>query len=133
MKLVNLTPHAVSVFDHASAQLLKRAGDMDEFRALLAKHPPLLRLPSSGMARVDVERVLVDALRLPEGVIPIYRSQFTSRVHDLPDPQPGVRYVVSAIVLRACPERSDLLVPVEGVRDPHGRIVGCTGFDVREG
>jgi hypothetical protein len=131
-ELVNLTSHPVSVFDQETASALRRARSVYEFYELLRARPPLLQLPARGLARVDVERVLVDLLRFEGGVVPIYRATFARVVHDLPPPAPDTRYIVSAIAMRACPYRTDLLVPVEGVRDPAGRIVGCAGFDVRE-
>jgi hypothetical protein len=46
------------------------------------------------------------------------------------DPQPGVYLVVSQIVVRACGGRSDLLVPVDLVRNPAGGVIGCRRFAV---
>lgn len=61
--------------------------------------------PSEGLARVD---------GLPLG-----------EVVGLPAPVRGVRYVVSILVAERLPDRDDLLVPGEQVRDAAGRIVGC--------
>ena len=49
-------------------------------------------------------------------------------VEGLPDPQPGVYYIVSGLVLAAAPNRPDLLAPGQPVRDAEGRIVGCKGW-----
>jgi len=39
--------------------------------------------------------------------------------------EPDVYYIVSQLVKSALPDRDDLLVPAEVVRDETGRIVGC--------
>lgn len=62
-------------------------------------------LPSEGIARVD---------GLPLGP-----------VVGLPNPRPGTLYVVSVIVAERLPERDDLRVPGEQIRDEQGRIIGC--------
>jgi hypothetical protein len=70
----------------------------------------------------------------PTGVLPgwgveVGRMRY-GRAHDLPDPQPGVYLVVSQIVARACGGRSDLLVPIDLVRNPAGDVIGCRRFAV---
>lgn len=45
-------------------------------------------------------------------------------VEDLPGPEPGVVYVVSQLVVRAHPERTDLAFPAGLVRDDEGTIIG---------
>ncbi len=42
----------------------------------------------------------------------------------LPDPAPGVVYVVSQLVVNACPERDDLVFPAGLLRNEHGDITG---------
>jgi hypothetical protein len=39
-----------------------------------------------------------------------------------------VFYIVSSLVAAACPERTDLLVPGNAVRDADGKIIGCKCF-----
>lgn len=56
--------------------------------------------------------------------IPITESQF-GEVEDLPDQTEGQLLVVSRLVLSACPDRKDLLVPNELARDENGRIIGA--------
>lgn len=43
----------------------------------------------------------------------------------LPDFSEGTYYIVSQLIKSALPERKDLLVPAEVVRDGKGQIVGC--------
>lgn len=43
----------------------------------------------------------------------------------LPPERENVCYIVSNVVKDACPDRRDLLVPSEQVRDAKGRVIGC--------
>jgi hypothetical protein len=49
-------------------------------------------------------------------------------VIDLPDPRPGVFYIVSAIVLMAAPQRTDIFAPGPLIRTAEGHIIGCRGL-----
>jgi hypothetical protein len=62
--------------------------------------------------------------------VPTFRRDF-GEVVDLPAPQPGTVYIVSALVADACPDRGDLVSPGELVRNDAGQPVGCRGFIVR--
>lgn len=55
--------------------------------------------------------------------IPIYSRKFKSI--NLPKEEEGTYYLVSGYVQDAYPERKDLLVPADFVRDENGRIIGC--------
>lgn len=46
------------------------------------------------------------------------------KVENLPEPQEGVVYVVSALVAQAVPDREDVFIPDDTVRDEQGRIIG---------
>lgn len=63
------------------------------------------------------------------GDIPLSKSKF-GEVENLPEPKNHTRYIVSRMVMEACPERSDLLVPGECVRDEEGRIIGCKSLSI---
>lgn len=59
------------------------------------------------------------------GGIPITSTSF-GKVEGLPqEEKEGVYYIVSRLVMQACPNRRDLLVPNELQRDEQGRIIGC--------
>lgn len=132
MKLVNLTPHNVVIIDDA--------GDVGKVVA---------RFPSEGEARVSVEMTPSQSL-VVEGVevdltvgnttipatvpavvndvlVDVVRREF-GEVVGLPDPHPDKMFIVSSIVMSACPGRDDLLAPDtspdSAVRDDDGRIVG---------
>lgn len=78
----------------------------------------------------------------PSGILPRVSSSFTTfsddvcevvygQVEGLPEPVAGTYYIVSAMVLAACKDRSDLVAPATGhpacVRE-NGRIVSVPGF-----
>jgi hypothetical protein len=52
-------------------------------------------------------------------------------VTGLPDATDFRRYIVSQIVADALPDRDDLLVPHDIIRDAAGQVVGCRGFSTR--
>lgn len=105
IRFVNLTPHVVMV--------------LGEFGELLAG------IQATGeVARVEVKHSPTgECLR----GVPLL-VQETGEVVGLPDPEPGVWYVVSALVRLAVPERDDVLSPGPLVRDEHGRPTGCRGL-----
>ena len=105
MKIINLTPHSVSI--------LKPDGT------------PLDLAPSGQVARVSTR--VQDAGQL-DG-IPVVQQTFGD-VAGLPDPQDGVAYLVSGLVLsavKAAGGRPDVFAPDtspdSAVRDDGGRIV----------
>ena len=110
MKLINLTPHEVTIYDES--------GNVR------------LRIPPSGqVARVKPVQVKVGEVN----GIPVFKTEFFE-VEGLPDPQPNTIYIVSLLVLQACPHRKDLVAPDTSpsgaVRDSEGRIIGTRGFQV---
>jgi hypothetical protein len=48
----------------------------------------------------------------------------------LPNYSEGTWYIVSQLVKSALPERKDLLVPAEVVRDASGNILGCMSLGI---
>jgi len=64
-----------------------------------------------------------------EGV-PLVTQKFGEPV-GLPEYVEGTWLVVSALVLSALPERKDLCVPADLVRDANGAIIGCRALQVR--
>lgn len=63
------------------------------------------------------------------GDIPLSENKF-GEVENLPEPKKGTRYLVSRMVMEACPKRHDLLVPGECVRDEEGKIIGCKSLSI---
>lgn len=62
-------------------------------------------------------------------VFPQSRS-YSGKPSGSPEYDPDTVYIVSAFVKSALPDRADLVVPSDPVRDPDGRIIGCRAFGV---
>ena len=106
MKLVNLTPHALNLMP----------GGPDG---------PTVTIPPSGqVARCATSRVQVDTITVDGVTIPVNRTRF-GQVSDLPDPQPDTIYIVSSLVAQAVPDRQDVFIVDDAVRDDQGRIIGA--------
>ena len=106
MNIINLTPHAIT---------------------LMPKGPdgPSVTIPPSGqVARCAVDRVQVDTVTVDGITVPVNQTRF-GEVSDLPDPRPDTIYVVSALVAQAVPDRQDVFIVDDAVRDDQGRIIGA--------
>lgn len=101
MTFINCTPHPITLL-----------GSDNEVIISLSKGEVVPRL-SQSTKQVDVV----------EGVS-ITETSF-GEIQDLPEPKEGVLLIVSRLVLTACPNRKDLVVPNELVRDSDGNIKGC--------
>jgi hypothetical protein len=102
MKIVNLTPHAVNIADEAGT--------------VIRTIPPTA--PSARAAAKGVTGEPVDGVPFVERVF--------GAVENLPAPDGETVYIVSEIVIAACPERHDLVRLEMGcscVRDAEGKIV----------
>ncbi|MHC1589316.1 MAG: hypothetical protein ACXQS1_05835 [Methermicoccaceae archaeon] len=109
MKLVNLTPHAITVVQNGKTLEIP---------------------PSDRVARVDVRQTVVGHVN----GIPIVKSEF-GEIAGLPEPQQGVVYICSTMVAQAAAKkmRIDVLAPDTGptaIRDESGRIVAVRRFQI---
>lgn len=105
MVIRNLTPHDITICD--------RSGKVVRV------------IPSSGIVRLTAkiaDYLEVDGIRItktcygdPEG---------------LPEFRDDTYYIVSQLVKSALPNRKDLLVPTEMVRDERGNILGCQSLGI---
>lgn len=93
--IVNLTPHDVDIVDGPT-------------------------IPSSGVCRLSVTTERVGSV---DG-IPAVRTVYGD-VKGLPDPVDGTVFIVSSLVASRVPDRHDVAVPADFVRDDSGRILGC--------
>ncbi|WP_414039306.1 hypothetical protein ACJU26_08745 [Acidithiobacillus sp. M4-SHS-6] len=108
LRLVNLTPHAISVRDVVGAELFSIA-------------------PSGAVARVSTTVEVVGAVY---GVASIVRTVYGD-VEGIPAPVAGTFYVTSSLVAQAA-HREDVIAPNTGptaVRE-NGQVVGVRGFQV---
>lgn len=106
-KIINLTPHALTFLDDANNVVLT--------------------VPSSGVARAAQTRVHVHDVDVGGVSLPVCRSTYGA-VEGLLEMQDGVIYVVSALTAQACPDRADVYITDDPVRDEAGRIIGCRGI-----
>lgn len=108
MKIVNLTPHDVVIFD-----------DKGEVIKTYPKSGKVARIQDSVTIKGDIDGVPVGSITYGDAI-------------DLPKPQDGVYYIVSLVVRQALPHRKDLISPDTSpagvVRDDQGRILGTTRF-----
>jgi len=104
MRLINKCPHKLKLYDEAGRLVAE----------LPPEHPP---------TRVAVRREKVG--ETPEGV-PIFSTTYHS-LDGVPPKVEGVAYVVSGLVVSACPEREDFYQPGELLRDSQGNVVGAVG------
>lgn len=111
IKLVNLTPHTLNIYDTKGEKLL-------------------LTLPPSGqIARYAMETNLAEEIKVGLVVVPLLEEN-GGEVEDLPKPKAGIIYVVSASVRQVLPKRVDIVSPGELIRDQDGRPIGCKGLIV---
>jgi len=102
MTIVNKTPHAVNIINEDNK---------------------LVRTYEKGDSQIRLAVKIVQDEPLVDGT-PTSRTNF-GEPKGLPDFQEGIFYIVSQLVKSALPERTDLLVPAEVVRDGNGSIIGC--------
>jgi len=106
MRIVNLTPHPLNMMPEGP-------------------DGPTVTIPPSGqVARCATSRVQVDAVTVDGITVPVNQTRF-GEVTGLPDPQPDTIYVVSALVAQAVPDRPDVFIVDDAVRDDQGRIIGA--------
>lgn len=102
MTIVNKTPHAVNIVD---------------------QNGQVVRTYEKGDSQIRLAVNTVQDTPLADGT-PTSRTNF-GEPEGLSDFQEGTFYIVSQLVKSALPDRTDLLVPAEVVRDEKGNIIGC--------
>ncbi len=113
MRLVNLTPHMISILVNNE----------------------ILLVPAQGkIARVATKKELISTLLVDNVSIPVFATTFGEVELTSPDgsinepfpaPEKGTLYIVSSIVKNAMMDRENILVPTDFVRDDRGNIIGC--------
>jgi len=102
MTVINKTPHAIHIVDE-NDQVVRTYEKED------------------GQIRLAVQKIKDDPLS--DGT-PTSITKF-GQPEGLPEFRKETFYIVSQLVKSALPDRTDLLVPAEVVRDEKGNIVGC--------
>lgn len=100
MTIINLTPHSINFLDESN-------------------HPVLTVEPSGTIARAKQTRTLCGTI----AGIPVNQCAYGT-VQGLPEPAKETIYIVSAIAAQACPERQDVYIVDDSVRNKDGRIIG---------
>jgi hypothetical protein len=108
MRLVNLTPHPVTLFHGDHRRVLPVGG-------------PFARVTRTVVGEADHEVHGLGAVRLVDVVA-------GADVAELPPPTPGVGYVVAQLTALASPDRDDLYFPWDEVRDGSGKLLGVRGL-----
>ena len=103
-RIINLTPHTITF--------------VDDVGNIVLTVEPLGQVARCAASRVQVDTVTVDGI-----AIPVNRTQF-GEVTGLPEPQEGTIYIVSSLTAQAVPEREDVFIVDDSVRDEQGRIIG---------
>lgn len=104
--IINLTPHSLNI---------------------VTTDGNIVDLPSSGVARVASNKVMIGSVN----GVGLYQEQYGD-VEGLPSKYEDLNafYVVSRLVANAVPDREDLLVPGELIRNDEGQVIGCRGLVV---
>ena len=104
---INKTPHVIRII-----------GNDDEVKTIF---------PSQGSVRLEQE--MVDNGTLED--IPLFKTTF-GEVKGLPEESvsQSVFYIVSKTVKDRLPERFDLVIVANTVRNSKGEIIGCRGFSL---
>ena len=105
IKIVNLTPHKITFIG-------------DKGRLGID--------PSGTIARVSAKVKETGHIYVTKfGIsIPITETTY-GEVEGLPDPVDDTIYIVSSLVAQRVPDRKDVFIPNESVRDENGHIIGC--------
>lgn len=110
--IVNCTPHELNIHVELGSAHLSRTLTI----------APSGIVPRARTSQRAVGHVLVEGVE-----VPVHQTAY-GEVYDLPEERPDTWLVVSLLVAQACPQRRDLLIPGEAIRDAEGRIVGCRGL-----
>ena len=103
--IINLTPHSITF--------------MTPEKDVLA-----IIEPSGSITRVSAKTETTGSIVFNGSAIPVSETVF-GEVEGLPDPKDGTIFVVSSLVASRVPERTDVFIPAESVRDEAGRIIGA--------
>lgn len=108
MKIINLTPHAITLVDPQTKEVIQTwpKGEI----------VPRLKTETKQIGMVNSR-------------IPLTQTTF-GQCEGLPEAKVGTLLIVSMLVRGAFPDRVDLISPNGLVRDEEGRIIGCSSFAV---
>lgn len=108
IKLVNLTPHTINIF-----------GEDGKLKFVIEKDKNMA-VPRCSQSQVKVGEI---------NGAPIYKMEFGA-VEDLPPVEDGTLYIISRMVITACPDRRDLVSPGPLLRNEAGQPIGAIGLSI---
>lgn len=85
--------------------------------------------PHGTMARRQEATTRLGDLDIDGHVVPLVHQELGELV-GLPDPEPGVVYVVSRLAALACPERNDVVYPAGEIHDDRGQLVAVKSLGI---
>lgn len=100
-RFINLTPHVVSIYNRDNEVMVRFA-------------------PEDVPARCSFQTVVIDDI---DG-IPVSMNVYSDIKGLLPERE-DTCYIVSRMIAERCPNRHDLYVPNDMVRDEMGNPIGC--------
>ena len=106
----NYTPHPIRIIKVNSNDLITE---------LVATFPP-----EKVSVRLEQKTLQAGYINTFGAKIPITKTEF-GKAENLPEPKDGVYLIVSRLIKTAYPNREDLLVPNEIVRDEEGKTIGA--------
>lgn len=128
MDLVNLTPHAVVLYERGACE---EVGGKLVLKNKSARG--FVSIPSSGLSRVRLGEEDHGAIKIGKRFVPLTKMEYGEPV-GLPEKRENTMFIVSAITATAAAksgrETDDLLIPAGVVRDERGIVIGCTKFAV---
>jgi hypothetical protein len=101
VEVVNLTPHTINIM---------RGNELGGNIAI----------PSSGVARASTEKKQTGDICH----IPVNQNSYGA-VEGLPKQKDGIIYIVSALTAQAVPQRQDVYIVDDAVRNEKGQVMGC--------
>ena len=123
MKIVNLTPHDITVY--ASSDVVPAGGK--DFVLARRNAEPVYRFPSSGCTKGTAREVAYQNVMGIPVLSTVYRDP-----EGVPPYKEGVMLIVSSITAQACRNAGrrtdDLLMAARKVRNESGRVIGCVAF-----
>lgn len=117
IKVVNLTPHPITIYNRDGTEVVGEI-PMSDFVA---------RVDTSATISYPVTLELTDGSTL-DNIPLLYQERDV--LTELPEPEEGVYYIVSAMVMDTFPDREDLIMVnttndrLGSIKDERGRVIG---------
>lgn len=118
--IINLTPHTVTMLRSDNTVQMRYDSDgIARCREVVTQLPALPFDPFGDCGMSDQFPLVTKSFADVDGLPPSHPEK------------PWLRYIVSQIVMDACADRFDLLVPSDVQRGPDGQVIGCRAFSTR--